>query len=372
MHFLKWLYREVNPMVLVLALALLYYLMNGAIGSVFGSKSVADIKASAETVVTTSGKVVADQVAAVAVDSKEKIEQGASAVKEVTREVVEGVTQNEKSDKTVAKAINDSEQVVESVDVNEVSSSSVFSRLFNKSADDDVEIATPVEQDVQISKPAAATSAAVAATVIAAAPAVVEAVSDDQAGTDEATRSIALAEPQEEPQVVENVPVEEAEEPAKKSGGFLGLFRGNKDEQDQEDAEVVQQPDEAANDSEAAPAAAEQTALPPAPPPVRVVSADMPKLADARRAYWNRDYAQADALYNELLSVETSNADLMSEYGNMLLQSGQVEKTLNIYEKAAILMIETDRKQDAKPLIDYIASWDKDRADQLINKVFAR
>ena len=95
-------------------------------------------------------------------------------------------------------------------------------------------------------------------------------------------------------------------------------------------------------------------------------------MSAARRAFWDRDYATADTLYSEMIDKEASNPELIAEYGNMLLQSGQVEKTLDAYEKAAGLMIDDGRNLEAKPLIDYISSWDQERADALINKVFAQ
>ncbi len=355
----------------------------------------------------------------------------ADETEESAVEVVTNTTETHESTSepgSEATVISAGEQVAESVDANEADSPSIFSRIFKRSEEETAVISTP--------EAAAAATVIAAAPVIEAVSGEQDSSAEEieirAADVAEAKPQVALVEPVETKSEAEDAVVVEAgeivqqkevvaqqevveQEQPKKSGGFLGLFGGKKDKDTEPevvaedssevviepDAEVVAEDDNvevveaesavvAATETEsevavqdnkkieqemepAASVVSEQTdSVPPPPAPVKVVAADMQKLTDARRAFWNREYAQADTLYNELISAESSNADLLSEYGNMLLQSGQVEKTLDAYEQAATLMIEGDRKQDAKPLIDYISSWDQGRADQLINKVFAQ
>lgn len=132
--------------------------------------------------------------------------------------------------------------------------------------------------------------------------------------------------------------------------------------------------------AQAAPAAAAQApadvvpAAPPAPAvpeaaPAAAVAVAKVTIVTARQAFWNRDFAGAASMYETLISEDSDNPDLYGEYGNMLIQSGNVEKGLDAYEKAADLMIAQKRYREATPLIRFIGSYDPGRAAVLVEKM---
>jgi len=376
MYFLKWLYREANPMALVLVLALLWLLLNTVFG--FNSRPDADV----ETLVTDTVKetVHTDADAEKAVE----IASNTQATAEQSVAISTGGTET-----TPASDKNGTNEVrLEIIDETAESSreetadkrGSIFSNIFKGKPDPVVAVA-PVTAETAPVEVTQAVEETTQQEVLTEPPATVVEdadVAETVAEIEQASSTAEITAPEEEP---------------KKSGGFLGLF-GGQDKSDKENKQDTATNTQTENDENAAVAEAANSestnadvalvekdsqaavtssgveeSLPPAPPGQNV-SANVNKLADARRAFWNREYAQADTLYRELIGQEASNAELISEYGNMLLQSGQVEKTLDAYERAAAIFIDGDRKQDAKPLIDYIASWDKERAEKLINKVF--
>lgn len=131
--------------------------------------------------------------------------------------------------------------------------------------------------------------------------------------------------------------------------------------------------------AQAAPAAAQAPAdvVPAAPPapaapeaaPAAAVAVAKVTIVSARQAFWNRDFAGAASMYETLISEDSDNPDLYGEYGNMLIQSGNVEKGLDAYEKAADLMIAQKRYREATPLIRFIGSYDPGRAAVLVEKM---
>ncbi len=453
MYFLRWLYREVNPMILILGLVALYFLFNLATCSNSADSLVANTKTeTTKSVAEESDATSKTEVVAKVDEANEETQEVIAtnkkemAITDAEGKPVESALSRVFKDKHVSNELN--ADVTDEAQ-QKASRPSILNRVFKKSKQtDDAEVA--VEEVVEGTKKAAAvatgaavaTAGAVTAAVAADAEEVVEpepkvevvaeakeAVAEVVTEQVEAAEVIATEEVVEtEQQDADVAVVEDVEQENKKQGGFFGLFNRS-DEDEQEPAEPAEQVDgdvavveepatesaevvteaevdltteddtaeaevttavskeieqvEEVNEEQAVEVAEAESTLsesqpastatvPPPPSYSANVSSDQAALSAARRAYWDRDYATADTLYSEMISNEASNAELIAEYGNMLLQSGQVEKTLDAYEKAAGLMIDSGRKQEAKPLIDYISSWDQDRADALINKVFAQ
>ena len=90
------------------------------------------------------------------------------------------------------------------------------------------------------------------------------------------------------------------------------------------------------------------------------------KLESARAAYWKRDVASSNAIYQSLLKSNPDNPDLLGEYGNMLFQTGNIEKSVDIYEQVVHLLIDENRIEEAGPLIMFISKIDRSRAGKLV------
>lgn len=416
MYFLRWLYREVNPMILILGLVTLYFLLN-----------LATCSKSTDSVVSNSSNAVKQNVAEV-VGAEGSTEHTTSTGKQEIAEVASNTASNSsvqaevvevETDENVSVASNTEAKPVESAlskvfkdkpaendldadlttEAGQTPRPSVLNRVFKRA-----EAPAEPEKDLDLESPESSktTAAVVTGAAVATAGAVAAAGAEEESS---------------------------AEVESEEKGGFFGLFSRSKDDDeevtataDETEAEVAVaeevdvavaeeveqqlevQDNDAAEEAEIAddvvavtdeveveqqavyespakvavaplPVTAEESAEIVPPPPsshASNISSNQDALSAARRAFWDRDYATADTLYSEMIDKEASNPELIAEYGNMLLQSGQVEKTLDAYEKAAGLMIDGGRKLEAKPLIDYISSWDQERADALINKVFAQ
>lgn len=336
MEFLRWLYRDVNPMILILALVLLFALFN--LTTCRGEERVAET----------------NQTVAVAEEAVEGNEQKSSG-SVLSRLFTGDEDQTTRDESSVAEP--------------------------KGTADDSSEtVAKPVESD----EPVAADSS-----VAANKQAETKQIAPTGGPANEAPES--TPEPEEpEPTVKPSQPASaektvaetdqaEPEEPKRR---FFGLF-GGADETAAESAATESQSEQSANTDEsnakasgeghaaADPSGTRTTEIQPPPPQMPVVADNVALLTDARRAFWDRNYSAAQDAYLELIELEPNNPALLKEYGDMLLQSGQVEATLDVYERAALMYIDQGQRQKAKPLVDYIGSWDRDRADAIVNRVFS-
>ncbi len=89
-------------------------------------------------------------------------------------------------------------------------------------------------------------------------------------------------------------------------------------------------------------------------------------LESARTAFWKRDTAASNDIYKSLIKTNPDNPDLLGEYGNMLFQTGNIEKAVDTYEKVVHLLIDENRIDEAGPLIMFIGKIDRSRAGKLV------
>ncbi len=182
-----------------------------------------------------------------------------------------------------------------------------------------------------------------------------------------AKSAAAVAEPVKEA-------AEQAAEVAKKEekGSLFDFFKRKKSDEQPEAAAEAPKAEEAPAQAEApaapaaaaAPAEAEAPAAAEAAPAVVEVTITM-----ARQAFWAGDFPGAASMYETLIEKDAKNADLYGEYGNMLIQSGNLKKGLEAYESAADLMIEQGRFNDVMPLIRFIGNYDRPTATALYEKL---
>lgn len=149
-------------------------------------------------------------------------------------------------------------------------------------------------------------------------------------------------------------------------GSLFDFFKRKKPEQEQAAATEAATPVTAVTNEQPASvtAAAAETA-----PAEAAVAASKVTITMARQAFWSKDFAGAKTMYEALIGDDEKNADLYGEYGNMLIQSGNVIKGVEAYENAANLMIEQKRFGEAMPLIRFIGNYDRPKAMELIEKM---
>ncbi|MGF1548059.1 MAG: hypothetical protein ACFCUG_12110 [Thiotrichales bacterium] len=94
-------------------------------------------------------------------------------------------------------------------------------------------------------------------------------------------------------------------------------------------------------------------------------------LLEARQSFWKRDFTTAETIYRNLVAAEPENADVLGEFGNMLVQAGKAPEALDYYEQAANLLIEQNRLRDVHPLVGFIGHLDRERAAAIIEKIRA-
>ena len=95
-------------------------------------------------------------------------------------------------------------------------------------------------------------------------------------------------------------------------------------------------------------------------------------LASARKAFWDKDMEASAAIYKELISAQPDNPDLLTEYGNLLVQTKQLDEAVDTYEKASYMLIEQKRYEEVNPLIGFIGSFDPARADKVVEKLHSQ
>ena len=187
----------------------------------------------------------------------------------------------------------------------------------------------------------------------------------------------------EEPKNVEAEEAVAAAEPAEeKSGSWLDIFKA-KDSDSEASTDQAAQAEQAADETVAAAEPEDEKSgswldvfkrkSKPVPAPEEAIS-DYQKqhkesLRLAREAYWNRDYDAAVVIYENMTKAEPENVDLLGEYGNFLLQAGRMPEALDIYEKAADMLISENRMMEVRPLLHFIGNQDPERADKLSQKI---
>jgi len=93
------------------------------------------------------------------------------------------------------------------------------------------------------------------------------------------------------------------------------------------------------------------------------------KLADARKAFWDKDVDSAKKIYKELIEAKPENPNLLGEYGNLMVQSQQFEEAVDTYERAANLLIDQKRYREVQPLVRFIGNFDRPRAERIVQRL---
>lgn len=92
----------------------------------------------------------------------------------------------------------------------------------------------------------------------------------------------------------------------------------------------------------------------------------------AREAFWQRDFDAAETIYMNMTKAEPENAELLGEYGNVLLEAGKMGEALDVYEQVAELLIAEGRTFELRPLLYFISDQDPERAHKLSQKMQAQ
>jgi len=88
-------------------------------------------------------------------------------------------------------------------------------------------------------------------------------------------------------------------------------------------------------------------------------------LAEAREAYWLRDYETAEAKYLQLIEREPDNADGYGELGNMYFSQGQWEKAASVYFEAGKRLLAQGLLEQAEEMVEVVRGLNGAHADEL-------
>jgi hypothetical protein len=94
-------------------------------------------------------------------------------------------------------------------------------------------------------------------------------------------------------------------------------------------------------------------------------------LADAREAYWLRDYDTAESKYLALTRLEPDNPDGYGELGNMYFSRGKWDQAATAYYAAGVRLIGQGLLTQAEELIAVIRGLNGANADDLEQKIAA-
>jgi hypothetical protein len=94
-------------------------------------------------------------------------------------------------------------------------------------------------------------------------------------------------------------------------------------------------------------------------------------LADAREAYWLRDYDIAETKYLALTRLEPDNPDGYGELGNMYFSQGRWDEAATAYYAAGVRLVDQGLLTQAEDLIAVIRGLNGANADDLEQKIAA-
>jgi tetratricopeptide (TPR) repeat protein len=125
-------------------------------------------------------------------------------------------------------------------------------------------------------------------------------------------------------------------------------------------------------------AAAQPELMAPSEPPVPAPASKAPAegntyriLAEAREAYWLRDYETAESLYRQLTTMEPDNPDGYGELGNMYFSQGMWELAASAYFEAGTRLVKEGQLEQARQLVDVIRGLDGTQAEELNKRIAA-
>lgn len=95
------------------------------------------------------------------------------------------------------------------------------------------------------------------------------------------------------------------------------------------------------------------------------VSAIDPLLAEARRAFWSRQFDRAIATYRALIEQQPQNPDYLGELGNIYYNLNRFDRAAELFERAGLLLVEQGDLERARQLLPALSSLDRDRGQRL-------
>lgn len=89
------------------------------------------------------------------------------------------------------------------------------------------------------------------------------------------------------------------------------------------------------------------------------------RLFMARKAYWNKHYAEAIDRYRQLIDEDPHNPDYLGELGNVYYVLNDYRNASRVYYRAAMLLLDHGDSDRARMLISPITAMDRQMGDQL-------
>ena len=88
-------------------------------------------------------------------------------------------------------------------------------------------------------------------------------------------------------------------------------------------------------------------------------------LRQARQAYWQRNYEEAEAAYRKLLEISPDNPDLYGELGNLYYATGKWKLAGDAYYQASTRLLQSGQSTQVTYLLRVLKGLDPDLADKL-------
>ncbi len=89
----------------------------------------------------------------------------------------------------------------------------------------------------------------------------------------------------------------------------------------------------------------------------------------ARRAAWSGEFDSAVESYRALIELQPENYNVHGELGDLYLRTGEVDKALDAYEQAALLLKKANRTSMAWSVLNYVGRISAERGDALRDKL---
>ncbi len=90
-----------------------------------------------------------------------------------------------------------------------------------------------------------------------------------------------------------------------------------------------------------------------------------PRLAEARKAFWSRQFDRAIAAYQSLIDEYPKNPDYLGELGNIYYNLNRFARAAELFEQAGLLLVEQGDLERAGQLLPALSSLDRDRGQRL-------
>lgn len=88
-------------------------------------------------------------------------------------------------------------------------------------------------------------------------------------------------------------------------------------------------------------------------------------MSQARNAYWQKDHARAEEIYQQAAKLDSRNPDLYGELGNLYFSQGKWQQAADAYYAAGLQLIEQGKSDRVRHLVTVLKGLDSVQAEKL-------